>query len=226
MWASGVVGFHQTEINAFLRKHWQALNLKGDEAVLVPLCGKSLDMLWLQAQGHEVLGIELSQKALDEFLTENQIQAQPIQHDQFCGYELGAMTLLCGDFFKLTTEDCSQIKAVYDRAAIVALPPEMRQAYVKHLLEILSKGTQMLMVTMEYDQSKMSGPPFSVPPAEVNNLFANFASVECIAEVSASRKGHEMVERVWLMVVWLGSIIGIAIKISTPAFAHFILVRR
>ena len=106
MWECWVVGFHQSDINEFLKTHWQTLNLNGDEAVLVPLCGKSLDMLWLQQQGHEVLGVELSQQALDEFLTENQIQAEPVEHNHFCGYELGAMTLLCGDFFKLSKQDC------------------------------------------------------------------------------------------------------------------------
>jgi len=201
MWASGVVGFHQSEINDFLRTHWQALNLAGNEAVLVPLCGKSLDMLWLQQQGHEVLGIELSQQALDEFLIENKIVAEPVKHDQFCGYELDAMTLLCGDFFKLTAEDCSKIEAVYDRAAIVALPPKIRQDYVSHLRKVLSKGTKILMVTMEYDESKMKGPPFSVTEAEVRELFSEFARVEKVSEVSSDRKGNTMVEKVFVIMM-------------------------
>lgn len=199
MWASGKVGFHQSDINEFLLAHWKSLNLTGHEAVLVPLCGKSLDMLWLQQQGHEVLGIELSQKALDEFLEENSISAKPVKHDQFCGYELEAMTLLCGDFFKLSAEDCAQIGAVYDRASIVALPPEMRQSYVKHLQLILPKGIKILMVTMEYDQSVMSGPPFSVTEDEVRTLFKDFASIEKLSEVSASRKGNTMLEKVFVI---------------------------
>ncbi|MEA3405030.1 MAG: thiopurine S-methyltransferase [Pseudomonadota bacterium] len=199
MWASGVVGFHQSDINEFLQNHWKQLNLAGDEAVLVPLCGKSLDMLWLQQQGHEVLGVELSQRALDEFLVENSISAKPVKHDQFCGYELEAMTLLCGDFFKLSAEDCSQIKAVYDRASIVALPPEMRKAYVEHLQIILPQGAKILMVTMEYDQSLMSGPPFSVTEKEVRDLFMDFASIDKVSEISASRKGNAMLEKVFVI---------------------------
>jgi len=201
MWFSGVVGFHQSEINEFLQAHWQALNLSGDEAVLVPLCGKSLDMIWLAKQGHDVLGVELSQQALDEFLTENSISAQPVKHDHFCGYELDSMTLLCGDFFKLSAEDCRDIKAVYDRAAIVALPAEMRQAYVNHLQGILPLGAKILMVTMEYDQSKMPGPPFSVTEQEVRALFADFSRIETLAEVSASRKGNAMLEKVFVIEV-------------------------
>lgn len=199
MWESGVVGFHQSDINEFLRTHWQTLKLNGDEAVLVPLCGKSLDMLWLQQQGHEVLGVEFSQQALDEFLTENQIQAKPVEHNHFCGYELGAMTLLCGDFFKLSAEDCVDIKAVYDRAAIVALPPEMRVQYAEHLQTILPTGCKLLMVTMEYDQSKMLGPPFSVTEAEVNDLFSEFAQINKVSEESTHRKGNAMTEKVFVI---------------------------
>lgn len=199
MWESGVVGFHQSEINAFLQQHWQRLQLQGNELVLVPLCGKSLDMLWLKQQGHDVIGVELSHKALDEFLSENAISAEPVKHDRFCGYELDGMTLLCGDFFELSADDCQQVKAVYDRAAIVALPPQMRRDYVRHLQKILAKGTQFLMVTMEYDQTQLNGPPFSVPEAEVRELFAEFASVDRISEQAFSRKGVDAVEKVFVM---------------------------
>ncbi|WP_373017682.1 thiopurine S-methyltransferase [Thiomicrorhabdus sp.] len=199
MWESGVVGFHQTEINAFLQGFWQKLELAGDETVLVPLCGKSLDMLWLKQQGHKVLGIELSQKALDEFISENHIEAEPVQQDKFCAYELDAMTLLCGDFFHLTADDCRDVKAVYDRAAIVALPEEMRRRYVEHLKLILPKDTQFLMVTMEYDQSQLPGPPFSVSETELRSLFADFAQVDKISEQAFSRKGVAAVEKVFVM---------------------------
>ena len=144
MWASGVVGFHQGEVNNYLKAHWQKLQLAGDESVLVPLCGKSLDMIWLAQQGHEVLGVELSQKALDEFLIENGVEGEPHQSEGYSGYELPSMTLLCGDFFNLSTTHCQKTSVVYDRAALVALPPEMRKKYVAHLRQILPVGTQFL----------------------------------------------------------------------------------
>ncbi len=199
MWASGVVGFHQAEMNEFLTDYWQKLDLKGSETVLVPLCGKSLDMLWLVKQGHRVLGVELSQQALDEFLTENGVTAQPVQHAHYCGYELENMRLLCGDFFQLTPEECQEVKAVYDRAAIVALPPEMRAQYVAHLRDILPKETSYLMITMEYDQSRVSGPPFSVPEAEVRQLFLGVDSIEKVHEVSFEHKGVERTEMVFVI---------------------------
>jgi len=199
MWASGVVGFHQPDINVYLKNHWSKLKLNGDENVLVPLCGKSLDMIWLAQQGHSVLGVELSQKALDEFLTENKLTAEPKAFENHCGYQLPDMTLLCGDFFHLTAKDCSDIKVVFDRAAIVALPPEMRQEYVKHLHSILPSGTQYLLVAMEYDQSKMPGPPFSVSELEIRALFEPFATVTKVEEFPFSRKGVNAIEKVYLI---------------------------
>lgn len=199
MWASGVVGFHQQEINRFLRDFWPQLNVNPKGQVLVPLCGKSLDMLWLRKLGHEVLGVELSQKALDEFLAENALDAEPVQHANYCGYELEQMTLLCGDFFKLSASDCQNVQAVYDRASIVALPPEMRRDYAQHLQKILPQGTPFLMVIMEYDQNAMSGPPFSVIESEVRELFAEFTSIEVVDEEKFERKGNAVTEKVLLL---------------------------
>ncbi|WP_127471253.1 thiopurine S-methyltransferase [Thiomicrorhabdus aquaedulcis] len=198
MWQSGVVGFHQADINAFLRQFWPRLMLNGG-AVLVPLCGKSLDMLWLKEAGHEVLGVELSAQALDEFLHENNIVAQPITHDRYCGYELPGMRLLCGDFFHLTAQECRHVCAVYDRAAIVALPKAMRAAYAQHLKVILPKGTQLLMVTMEYNETQLSGPPFSVTQDEVMELFAGFMHIEKVAQSTSTRRGVAVTELVFLM---------------------------
>jgi len=199
MWATGVVGFHQPDINGYLKNHWAKLNLNGNESVLVPLCGKSLDMVWLAQQGHSILGVELSQKALDEFLTENKLKANPVKTENYCGYQLPDMTLLCGDFFHLTAEQCSDIKVVYDRAAIVALPPSMRKDYVQHLQAILPKRTQYLLVAMEYDQSVMPGPPFSVAETEIRALFEPFSTVEKLEEFSFERKGNTVVEKVYFI---------------------------
>lgn len=199
MWASGVVGFHQAEINPFLTDYWQKLGLKGNEAVLVPLCGKSLDLFWLANQGHSVLGVELSQQALNEFLGENNLRANPVQHEYYCGYRLENMTLLCGDFFHLSAVDCQAVKAVYDRAAIVALPSEMRAKYVAHLRSILPKGTRYLMITMEYNQSLVLGPPFSVPESEMRQLFLGVDSIEKVHQASFVHKGVERTEKVFVI---------------------------
>lgn len=199
MWAGGSLGFHQNEINAFLTQHWPQLALQGSERVLVPLCGKSKDMLWLAEQGHSVLGVELSETAVDAFFAENQLAAKPINHDCFAGAETEAIQLYCGDFFKLSAQDCKDVKAVYDRAAIVALPEAMRQQYVAHLKTILPKGTRYLIVIMDYDQSLMSGPPFSVTEDELRTLFSDFESIEKVEEVHFARKGVATKEMAFVM---------------------------
>lgn len=198
MWASGEVGFHQKQVNVFLHEFWPKLDLCSNDEILVPLCGKSLDMLWLREAGHSVIGVELSQKALDEFLQENNLQAKPTSHEKFCGYELPEMKLLCGDFFHVSAEDCRQVKAVYDRAAIIALPPYMRESYARHLQDILPAGSKILMVIMEYDQTQMAGPPFAVREPEIAALFAAF-DVQKLKEVDFMRKGNPVTEKVLLL---------------------------
>ncbi len=200
MWEKGEVGFHQEEVNEFLLRHWLKLNLQGGEQVLVPLCGKSLDMLWLATQGHEVLGVELSEKALKEFLVENNLIAQEVNHNDYCGYQLDGITLLCGDFFKLSSRDVKKIQVVYDRAALVALPLEMRQRYVRHLIQILPVGTQILLVVMEYNQEKILGPPFSVSETEVYSLFADTFSIEKLEDFPFQRKSMPVLEKVFKLV--------------------------
>lgn len=199
MWSSGHVGFHQNEVNEYLQTHWKDLTQNGNEGVLVPLCGKSLDMIWLAQQGHEVLGVELSAQALDEFLQENNLHAFFHKTEQFNGFKLPAMTLLCGDFFDLQAEDCKALSLVYDRAALVALPPEMRQQYVQHIYNIMPSGSQTLLVTMEYDQSQLPGPPFSVAESEVMQLFKDCQAVQKVQEVNFKRKGVDAVEKVFLI---------------------------
>lgn len=197
MWDSGKVGFHQDDINAYLTSYWQTLRLEGDEKVFVPLCGKTLDMLWLQQQGHAIVGVELSPKALEEFVTENTLAATPVEHSDFSGYQLEGMALYCGDYFKLSHQECGGAAAVYDRAALIALPEAMRQDYVQHLLKILPDQHQILLVIMEYDQSLMDGPPFSVSEEAVFSLYASHYEIHKLAEFPLARKGHPMTEKVF-----------------------------
>lgn len=200
-WDNNEIGFHQAEVNAFLESHWSDFSIPTNSTVLVPLCGKSLDMLWLRERGYNVVGVELSQKALDEFVSENNLSASDIIHDKYDGYELPDMRLYCGDFFHLTRNDTDDIMAVYDRASLIALPPEMRKAYVAHILELVDPGTSILLVTMEYDQSKMAGPPFSVHESEVRTLYNGASSIEVINQVTFERKGQTVNEKVYRILI-------------------------
>ncbi|KUJ71751.1 thiopurine S-methyltransferase [Thiomicrospira sp. WB1] len=200
MWHSGRVGFHQTEINRFLQSHWQALGLSGDESVLVPLCGKTLDMLWLKELGHAVTGVELSAKALEEFLQAHQLVGTPTSHPQLTGYEVSGLSLYCGDFFHLRAEDCAEIGAVYDRAALIALPEAMRREYVAHLNAILPRPVPQMLIAMTYDQRVLSGPPFSVDQSEIERLYGAHYRVQVLESVAFERKGVPTVETAYHLI--------------------------
>lgn len=170
-WASNQIGFHLPQVNPHLKRFWPQLGLEESARVLVPLCGKSLDLLWLAHCGHEVLGIELSEKAVEDFFSEHQLDPAVSEQGPFSVYRAGSIELWCGDFFALTPGDVADCSALYDRAALIALPPSMRERYATHLNRILPKGSLGLLITLDYDQAEMSGPPFAVLDDEVQRLF-------------------------------------------------------
>jgi thiopurine S-methyltransferase len=122
-WENNLTGFHLDEVNPYLKANWTSLNLKAGARVFVPLCGKSLDLIWLAAQGYEVVGIELSPRAVEAFFTENNLTAEHQKIGNLEYWQAEDISLFCGDFFALTTEILGQVDAVYDRASLIALPP-------------------------------------------------------------------------------------------------------
>ncbi len=184
-WSEGRLGFHQRKANSRLKKFWRAFAPEHGK-VLAPLCGKSLDMLWLARAGYAVVGIEISDIACRDFYTENQLTFTRQRQDgaPFVKYSGGGVTLWCGDFFALTPADLNDIPVVYDRAALIALPAKMRADYAAHLAAILQPGSRILLISMDYDENKMQGPPFSVPENEVRALFERKFSVDIITQSS------------------------------------------
>lgn len=180
-WEWAEIGFHQDEVNPYLLKYWPELHAGQEGEVFVPLCGKSLDMLWLRQHGHGVLGVELSPIAVRDFFAENGMEASHTSGGQFDCCEAEGIRILCGDFFELTPAHMAQVRKVYDRASLVALPPEMRSRYARHLAEILPAGAQVLLVTFDYPQEQMSGPPFAVSEAEVRALYGEAADIRLLA---------------------------------------------
>lgn len=177
-WSKGEIGFHKTEVNPLLTRFWDQLPTTPNASVFVPLCGKSLDMLWLADRGHTVLGIELNELACSAFFSENGLKASCSASGPFQKWCAGRITILQGDVFDLTPADLAQVGAIYDRAALIALPPEMRQDYVKHVSRILHKPLPQLLITLEYDQNKRPGPPFSVSESEVTKLYESTHTIE------------------------------------------------
>lgn len=181
-WNREEIGFHQNEVNPYLREYWQELRLTHDAEVFVPLCGKSRDMLWLREQGHRVLGVELSPAAVLAFFQENGYKPHHVAHPKLEQWEADGLRILRGDFFDVSKKDLAQTGAVYDRAALVAFPPQLRLRYVSHLLDILVLGTQILLVTFDYPQTEMPGPPFAVSKEEVEALYRGRAEIRLLAQ--------------------------------------------
>jgi len=177
-WRTGQVGFHQSAVDRHLAEYWPRFELPAASRVFVPLCGKSLDLLWLRDRGHTVMGVELSAVALESFCMENGIPARRRLAGDFDVYEAEGLKLLRGDFFALTPEMLRPVAAIYDRAALISWTPELRETYVAHLTALTSPGTKTLLITVEYQQDHMRGPPFSVSADDVGRLYARHHEIK------------------------------------------------
>ncbi len=191
-WQEQRIGFHQNKINSYLSKYWPNLNVPENSRVFVPLCGKSLDLCYFPQQRLKVLGNEISTLAVQDFYTEQQLNAsKTVISDKNSALGQSVMTLwqsedidiICADFFDLKKEQLLDIKAIYDRAALVAFTPEMRRKYVHKMLEILPDKVSMLLLTLDYNEAEKQGPPFSVTQDEVFELYEPYFSIELL-EVS------------------------------------------
>lgn len=178
-WQDGQIGFHRDTVMPLLQKHWPALQLPAGSRVFVPLCGKSLDMHWLAAQGHRILGVELSPLAVQQFFAEAGLE--PVRHEGRYGehFTAGPIEIILGDAFGLDAELLADVRGVYDRAALIALPPEMRPRYAD-LHARLPAGCQDLLITLEYPQEQKSGPPFSTGEDDVHATYARDWTIEAL----------------------------------------------
>jgi len=172
-WHKGEIGFHQEQVNSYLEQYWDALGLECTSRIFVPLCGKSNDMAWLMNRGHAVLGVELSETAVESFFSAHNLEPARARKGPYVSYHSGAIEILCGDFFSLTPEIAGPLDGVYDRAALVAFPPDMRRNYSVQLDSLLTPETKILLITLEYPAAEMDGPPFPVPLGDVEDLFGN-----------------------------------------------------
>lgn len=185
-WSRQEIGFHQPKVNPWLLRCWPELGVAAGRSVFVPLCGKSVDLGWLAGQGHPVVGVELAETAVRAYYEEAQVPFRVERERHFVCYHGGGVKILCGDFMDLSALDLPGTGAVYDRAALIALPPRMRAHYADHLQRIVPEGCRMLLLTLEYDQAQVAGPPHSVDEAEVRRLFDGRCRVErlCSATVT------------------------------------------
>lgn len=168
-WRLGRIGFHEAEVNPLLVRHQRALS--DAVRVLVPLCGKSVDLEWLAVHGFEVVGVELSELAAQAFFAERGFTPERRERGRFIEYRHGPVTILVGDFFETSPDELDYFDAAYDRAAMIALPEELRRRYAAHLPTLLAPKAKLLLITLYYDAE--GGPPFSVSPEEVQASYAN-----------------------------------------------------
>lgn len=181
-WRQGQIGFHLPRVHPRLQRCWPRLGAEPGCRVFVPLCGKSRDMDWLARQGHTVVGVELSESAGRAFFSEHGRPAERRAEGALTALEDNEVRVLVGDFFDLAAADLADVGAVYDRAALIALPPELRRRYVAHMKRILPRALPTLVIGFDYDQRRMDGPPFSVPVAELRELYSESHEIELVEE--------------------------------------------
>lgn len=200
-WKAGQIGFHEGRPNALLERH--TARLGASRRVLVPLCGKAVDLTYLAGLGHDVIGVELVEDAVAAFFGEHGLLPTVARDGAFVRYQAGGITILAGDVFDTDPGVLGPIDALYDRAAMIALPPDLRARYVAHLRALLAAGTPALLVTVEYPQEAMPGPPFSVHEDEVRRLYAG-ADVTLVEDLPAEMprlqaSGHAGRERCYAL---------------------------
>ncbi len=188
-WVEGRTAFDQPRPNDLLVEHLPALGLAPGSRVLVPLCGRSVDLDHLLAAGHEVVGTELSEIAVDSFFASRGLEPRVEQVGERQVYAAPGITIYQGDHFELTPHDVEGVAAVYDRASLVALPETLRDRYAEHLRSVLPAPVPMLVITFEYDEGSFEGPPLSVPAEEVERLFGATHDVDVLERVDLAARG-------------------------------------
>jgi len=179
-WQNNNIGFHQNDVNPYLKRYLDDFQLSPGDRIFMPLCGKAHDIAWLAKQGFEVIGIELSSVAIEAFFTEFEMQYQQFASDRFVLRKSGNIMLFEGDYFDLQAQDLEGCKLVFDRAALIAIDEANRGRYSQHMMDMTASANEMLLVTLSYDQSAMSGPPFSVFEDEVFQHYQDAYEIELL----------------------------------------------
>jgi thiopurine S-methyltransferase len=200
-WASDQIAFHEANANALLVASGDELLLSRGDRIFLPLCGMTLDIEWFLARGNHVVGAELSPLAIEQLFERLRVRPQVEGPADFARYSALNIDMFVGDFFRLSSNDIGNIRAVYDRAALVALPEAMRLKYAKHLVQITGAARQLL-ITFEYDQALVAGPPFSVIGEEVKQLYGDAYAIRELQrrEVAGGLRGTvPAMEVAWLL---------------------------
>ncbi len=200
-WQNNRIAFHEGKANALLARYFKGLHSEEGSRVFLPLCGKTRDISWLLSEGYHVAGAELSKTAIDQLFDELDVAPEQSEIGSLTRYSAPGLDILVGDIFDLSASMLGKVDVVYDRAALVALPEEMRPRYAAHLMHITTRAPQFL-ITFDYDQSLMDGPPFSVTKDEIRRCYGDDCALEPIVsvEVKGSLKGKcPATENLWTL---------------------------
>ena len=179
-WRENRIAFHEAAVNRHLQIYLPQFELAEGARIFLPLCGKAQDIAWLADRGYEVIGIEISEIALEAFFSESGLDYERDDCARFEVYRSGRITLLKGDFFDLRADDLEGCALVYDRAALIAMTREQRPRYYAHMLSVVPAAADMLLITLEYDQTEMIGPPYSVLEDEVRENYQDAFSIQLL----------------------------------------------
>lgn len=200
-WENNDIAFHESKANPLLVKHFKELSLPSGSRIFIPLCGKTLDIFWLLSNGYSVAGAELSEMAIEQLFMDLGLEPKISRIGELTHYSAKNIDIFVGDIFDLTRTILGPVDAIYDRAALMALPEELRNRYTKHLTELTDKSPQLLICFL-YDQSLMDGPPFSITDEEVNRHYGDNYDVNLIEskDVPGGVKGIcAAKENAWLL---------------------------
>lgn len=211
-WQQGRIGFNQATVNPLLMNYFAELELPVGSCIFAPLCGKSIDMLWLAKQGYHVVGAELVESAVQEFFSEQHITPTIYEHANNPAIKCyvgrlsdqapsTSISLWVGDIFSLSADDIGQIDAVYDRAALIAMPADMRVKYIEQVIALCGNAPQLLL-TLNYDQNEWAGPPFSISREQIQQYYSNYYNITELEDKSATLNANpdmSVTEHVWLL---------------------------
>ncbi len=178
-----------------LKKYWDHLEIPDHPVVLVPLCGKAIDMIWIEEQGATVIGVEISEKAILDFIGEHNREYNTSTFADFTIYQSGNIQLWCGDFMKLPTHKLPKINLIFDKAGLVALPPKMRISYFNKIEELAGNNTTILLHNFQYPQDQMPGPPFSVTLNEIKHALESTFSIHLLESNSIKPESFPKFQR-------------------------------
>ena len=165
--------------------------------ILLPLCGKSVDLLWLWRHGHDVVGVEDFAKSISDFAADSHLVPEDVNNNKSQDEEMQAIKECIGaeEMLSLLQSSFSpsnasgspftdhSFNAVWDRSAFVSMPPRYHGFYAEAIKRLLNwHDFRFMLLVYEFDETAVKGPPYAVTQDRVRALFQDFADIHRIYE--------------------------------------------